>query len=130
MSALDVKKHGGLDRSWRLSCRALFWVLVDSVTPAKAPRLLESVAGAKLVKARVGGAVLLAAHGIRYKLLGGASALLAVGACCAGLGFRCDFAAEAAQCCCCFVLHGAANKTEPLGFVKRILHSPQNAQAD
>ena len=23
MSALDVKKHGGLDRSWRLSCRAL-----------------------------------------------------------------------------------------------------------
>lgn len=29
MSALDVKKHGGLDRSWRLSCRALlsvFWL--------------------------------------------------------------------------------------------------------
>ena len=28
MSALDVKKHGGLGRSWRLSCRALFMVFL------------------------------------------------------------------------------------------------------
>ena len=28
MSALDVKKHGGLDRSWRLSCRALLWLFL------------------------------------------------------------------------------------------------------
>ncbi len=101
---------------------------MNSIPTAKAPRLLETVAGAKLVKARVGGAVLFAACGVSHKLLGRATALLAVGACCAGLGFRCDLAAEATQCCCCFVLHGAANKTEPLGFVKRLLHSPLNTE--
>jgi hypothetical protein len=31
MSALDVKKHGGLDRSWRLSCRALLSVFLLAV---------------------------------------------------------------------------------------------------
>lgn len=30
MSAMDVKKHGGLDRSWRLSCRALFSVFLSA----------------------------------------------------------------------------------------------------
>lgn len=30
MSALDVKKHGGLDRSWRLSCRALLSVFASN----------------------------------------------------------------------------------------------------
>lgn len=103
---------------------------MNSIPTAKAPCLLESVTSAKRVKARVGGAVFLAARGVRHKLLGRASALLAVGACCAGLGFRCDLAAEATQCCCCFVLHGAANKTEPLGFVKRFLHSPHNYIAE
>ncbi len=97
--------------------------------PAKPHGLGVAVASAKLVKARVGGAVLLAAQCVLHKLLGRASALLAVGACGAGLGFRCDLAAEATQCGCCFVLHGAANKTEPLGFVKRLLHSPLNSQA-
>lgn len=99
---------------------------MKSISSAKAPCLLEAVASAKLIKARVGGAVLFAARGVSHKFLCGATALLAVGACCAGLGFRCDLAAEATQCCCCFVLHGAANKTEPLGFVKRLLNSPMN----
>jgi hypothetical protein len=90
---------------------------MKSLPAAKAPSLLKTVAGAKLVKACVGGAILLAAQGIRHKLLGGTTTLLAVGACCAGLGFRCDLAAEAAQCCCCFVFHCGGNKTQPLGFV-------------
>lgn len=89
---------------------------MKSILTAKAPCLLESVASAKLIKSRVCGAILLAAHSILHKLLSGTTALLAVGACCAGFGFRCDFAAEATQLLRCFVFHSGANKTKPLRF--------------
>lgn len=61
MSAIDVKKHGGLDRSWRLSCRALlsvFWLdeRCHDVESRRCghPALLPSLDGAPRDSAEIG----------------------------------------------------------------------------
>lgn len=61
MSAMDVKKHGGLDRSWRLSCRALLSVFllderghdIQGGSRGHAP-LLPSLDGAPRYSAEIG----------------------------------------------------------------------------
>lgn len=137
MSALDVKKHGGLDRSWRLPCRALLSVFLlgvpslasDGVIPVLVEVSPLAIRGAE--KLNVDSGSTLAGQSLRKrrrralgqldlvaKRRGGAAGLgdgiharattrRAIGAGCGGLGFGLGLAAKATKGLCCFVFHGS-----------------------